>query len=51
MLVAASLVGSIAGLIYIKVTKKDHATYELPLGTFLGATAILIALWQSRGGS
>jgi leader peptidase (prepilin peptidase)/N-methyltransferase len=51
MLVAASLIGSIAGLIYIKVTKKDHATYELPLGTFLGATAILIALWQSRGGS
>jgi leader peptidase (prepilin peptidase) / N-methyltransferase len=47
MLVAASIIGSIAGLIYIRITKKDHATYELPLGTFLGATAILIGLWQS----
>jgi leader peptidase (prepilin peptidase) / N-methyltransferase len=46
MLVAASLVGSVTGLIYIRITKKDHATYELPLGTFLGATAILLALWQ-----
>jgi hypothetical protein len=26
------------------VTKKDFSTYELPMGTFLGAAAILIAL-------
>jgi leader peptidase (prepilin peptidase) / N-methyltransferase len=43
-LVLGSLAGSIGGLIYIRVTKKDFSTYELPMGTFLGAAAILIAL-------
>lgn len=51
VLILASLAGSVTGLIYIRIRKKDHATYELPLGTFLGATAVLLALWQSaRGG-
>ena len=43
-LIAASLLGSIAGLIFIRVTKRDMATYELPFGSFLGAAGLLIAL-------
>jgi len=43
-LILASLMGSIIGLIYIRVTKREAATYELPFGSFLGAAALLIAL-------
>ena len=45
-LVLASLAGSVIGLVYIKLTKQDYSSYQLPLGTFLGATAIVIALFQ-----
>jgi leader peptidase (prepilin peptidase)/N-methyltransferase len=41
-LMLASLVGSISGLIYLKVTKQDAATYELPFGSFLGGTALAV---------
>ena len=44
-LVAGSLVGSIIGLAYIKMTGKDADTYELPFGTFLGAAALVAALF------
>jgi leader peptidase (prepilin peptidase) / N-methyltransferase len=43
-LILASLVGSVVGLLYIRLAKKDYSTYELPFGTFLGATAFLLAL-------
>ncbi|RPI15035.1 MAG: prepilin peptidase, partial [Acidobacteriales bacterium] len=43
-LILASLVGSVIGLIYIRLAKKDFSTYELPFGTFLGVTAFLLAL-------
>jgi len=39
--------GSVVGLAYIKLTKKDAATYELPFGSFLGATALAVALWMN----
>lgn len=42
-MIVGSLVGSIAGLIYIKATKKDYSTYELPFGTFLGISALVVA--------
>jgi leader peptidase (prepilin peptidase)/N-methyltransferase len=45
-LVVASLAGSVLGLIYIKLARKEYATYELPLGTFLAAVAILVGLMQ-----
>lgn len=45
-LVLGSLIGSLIGLIYIKATKKDYSSYQLPLGAFLGVTAIVIALLQ-----
>ena len=43
-LIVASLAGSIIGLIFIRLTKQDAATYELPFGSFLGAAGLLIAL-------
>ncbi len=46
-LILASIAGSFLGLAYIKLTKKDASTYELPFGSFLGATALTIALWSN----
>lgn len=43
-LVAGSLAGSIIGYGYIRATGKDPATYELPMGTFLGVAALAIAI-------
>jgi leader peptidase (prepilin peptidase) / N-methyltransferase len=42
---AGSALGSIFGLIYIYATHKDASTYELPFGSFLGASALLLALF------
>ncbi len=42
-LILGSLSGSIIGYAYIKATGKDPATYELPFGTFLGISAIVVA--------
>jgi leader peptidase (prepilin peptidase) / N-methyltransferase len=39
-----SVLGSIIGLTFIKVTAKDASTYPLPLGTFLGAAALFAAI-------
>ena len=44
-LMGASLFGSIAGLAYIFVTKKDASTYELPFGSFLGLAALAVAMF------
>ena len=46
-LILASLAGSFIGLAYIKLTRKDASTYELPFGSFLGATALVVALWSN----
>jgi leader peptidase (prepilin peptidase)/N-methyltransferase len=43
-LMAGSVFGSVIGIIYIKATKQDMGTYELPFGTFLAAAAIGVAL-------
>lgn len=43
-LVLASFLGSVLGLIFIKLTKKDAATYELPFGTFISVGALLVAV-------
>ncbi|MBK5292481.1 MAG: prepilin peptidase [Acidobacteriia bacterium] len=42
------IAGSLIGLSYIHLAKKDAATYELPFGSFLGAAALLIVL-SSQG--
>ena len=41
-LVVGSFAGSVIGLVYIKVAKKDSGSYELPFGTFLGFTGLAL---------
>jgi leader peptidase (prepilin peptidase) / N-methyltransferase len=43
-LIVGSLAGSILGYGFIKATGKDASTYELPFGTFLGLSALLMAM-------
>jgi leader peptidase (prepilin peptidase)/N-methyltransferase len=43
-LIAGSLAGSLIGMIYIKATKQDMGSYQLPFGTFLAAAAIFAAM-------
>jgi leader peptidase (prepilin peptidase)/N-methyltransferase len=43
-MVIASVVGSVVGFIYIRVTRKEVSTYELPFGTFLALGAIVVTL-------
>ena len=42
-LLVGSVAGSVVGLIFIWITRKDASTYELPFGTFLGFGALLVA--------
>ncbi len=44
-LVAGSLLGSVVGLAYIFLTRKDASSYELPFGTFLAVAGIGAALY------
>jgi leader peptidase (prepilin peptidase)/N-methyltransferase len=45
-LIAASLIGAIGGILYIKFAGKDASTYELPFGSFLGVAALAIAMYS-----
>ena len=47
-LIVASFFGSIGGLVYIRITKQEAATYELPFGTFLGLSALVVAALNLR---
>jgi leader peptidase (prepilin peptidase)/N-methyltransferase len=42
--IAGSLLGSVVGYAYIRITRQDPATYELPFGTFLGIAAIAVSM-------
>lgn len=42
-IILASVLGSIVGLSWIKISGKDAATYPLPFGTFLSVAALLVA--------
>jgi leader peptidase (prepilin peptidase) / N-methyltransferase len=44
-LIAGSLLGSLVGVGYILVTRKDASTYELPFGSFLGLAALGVAIF------
>jgi leader peptidase (prepilin peptidase)/N-methyltransferase len=44
MLIFGSMAGSLIGYAYIRFTRQDPATYELPFGTFLGLAGIAVAL-------
>ncbi len=41
-LIVASLLGAIVGLFFIWFTGKDASTYELPFGTFLALSALVV---------
>jgi leader peptidase (prepilin peptidase)/N-methyltransferase len=47
-LVLGSIAGSVLGLAYIKAAGKDIATYELPFGSFLSASALVLAVFGRR---
>lgn len=56
-LIVGSILGAVVGLIMIYATGKDASTYELPFGTFLGASAGIVAVfgeavvrWYARAG-
>jgi leader peptidase (prepilin peptidase)/N-methyltransferase len=42
--VLGSIAGSVVGLVFIKATGKDSASYQLPFGSFLGAAALVAAV-------
>jgi leader peptidase (prepilin peptidase)/N-methyltransferase len=44
-LIAASMVGAIGGVLFIKLAGKDASTYELPFGSFLGVAALAVAAY------
>ncbi len=44
-LIGASVMGAVGGMIYIKLTRQDASTYELPFGSFLGLAALGIAVY------
>jgi leader peptidase (prepilin peptidase)/N-methyltransferase len=39
-----SVLGSVFGLLYIRIAGKDASAYELPFGSFLGVAALMIAV-------
>ena len=44
-LILASVLGSVGGVAYVLITKKDMSTYELPFGSFIGLAGLVVALW------
>ena len=42
-MIVGSVLGSVVGLLYIWITGKDMASYELPFGSFLGLAALIVA--------
>jgi leader peptidase (prepilin peptidase)/N-methyltransferase len=44
-ILAGSLLGSILGILFIAVRRKDSESYELPFGTFLGMAAMLVVFF------
>jgi leader peptidase (prepilin peptidase)/N-methyltransferase len=43
-IVLGAVAGSVVGLLFIKLTHKDAASYPLPFGSFLGAAALVAAV-------
>ena len=44
-LILASVLGSVIGIGFALITKKDMATFELPFGSFIGFAGLVVALW------
>jgi leader peptidase (prepilin peptidase)/N-methyltransferase len=47
-LIAGSALGSVLGIVYILITRRDYSSYELPFGSFLGGAAILVSLYAEH---
>ena len=47
-IIAGSLLGSVIGIAWIKLSKQDAATYQLPFGSFLGVGALVAAFMAGR---
>lgn len=50
-LIVGSLLGSVVGVLYIAIARKDAETYELPFGSFLGLAALVPPFVYIDGGS
>ena len=48
LLLIGSVSGSVVGVTYILVRRKDSQTYQLPFGSFLCAGAVISALWNGE---
>jgi leader peptidase (prepilin peptidase)/N-methyltransferase len=46
--ICGSVAGSIIGLIWIRVRGEDAGTYQLPFGAFLGAAALMAAVFAQK---
>ena len=44
-MIAGSLLGSIVGLAYIWLARKEMSSYELPFGSFLGSAALAVTFY------
>ena len=42
-LMAGAMLGAVTGLIFIRLTRRDMSSYELPFGSFLGVAALAVA--------
>ncbi len=49
-LILGAVAGSILGLLYIWLSKKDFSNYELPFGTFLALAGVAVAFLQLAAG-
>jgi leader peptidase (prepilin peptidase)/N-methyltransferase len=45
------MLGSVVGLAFILLSRKDASTYELPFGSFLGVAALIVAVFGGQIGS
>lgn len=44
-ILAGSLLGSVVGILFIRLARKDFRNYELPFGSFLGLAAMLVTFY------
>jgi leader peptidase (prepilin peptidase)/N-methyltransferase len=47
-LILGSIAGSVLGFAYIRATRKDPSTYELPFGTFLSGAALILVVFSQQ---
>jgi hypothetical protein len=46
ILIWGAIIGAVTGLLIVLIGRKQWS-YALPLGSYLGATAIIVVLWRS----